>query len=80
LLDLAWDVSWDHGEGLDTYDDYYVNEDTAELARAAAALSVKNFALANGIKLTTHEELINFANFFFLFNTRLLYYLKDAEQ
>jgi hypothetical protein len=78
-LDLAWDVSWDLGDGQGEYDDddYDVNEKTAELAQAAAAISVKKFALANGIKLTTREELNIFANFFF--NTRLLRYWKGSE-
>jgi hypothetical protein len=81
LLDLAWDVSSDRGDGQGEYDDdgYEVNEETEGLGRAAAALSVKKFALANGIKLTTREDLKNFANFFF-FNTELLGYWKRAAE
>jgi hypothetical protein len=83
LLDLAQEVCFDRGDGeyqeAGDDDEYDVNEDTAELAHAAGALSIKNFALANGIKLTTREELNNFANFFF-FNTELLRYWKGTEK
>jgi hypothetical protein len=78
LLDLAEEVSFDREDGEGEIDFYTVNDDTAKLAWAAAALFLKKFALANGIKLTTREELNNFANFFF--NTRLLRYWKEAEK
>jgi hypothetical protein len=66
------------GEGAIDDDEYTVNEDTAELAEAAGALSLKNFAQTNGIKLTTPEDLTNFANFFF--NAQLLRYWMGVEK
>jgi hypothetical protein len=78
LYDLAWEISFDRGDGERGEYDYTINEDTAELAQAAGALSLKNFAQTNGIKLTTPEDLTNFANFFF--NTQLLRLWKGAEK
>jgi hypothetical protein len=80
LLRLAKEISSDRGDGdFDMAEDGYdVNEETAELAEAAGALSLKKFALANGIRLTTREDLNSFANFFF--NTELLRYWKEVEK